>query len=146
MVVETASNVLHVLFAAAWVGAVLFVALAVLPLARDGDLDPDALGSIVDSLRTLSRTSALVLLLTGGHLAGTRYTADSLVATGRGHLVLTMVALWLVLAAVVEVGAGRIEDGLDERKLREPARRGLRWFRVASVVGVLLLVDGALLT
>lgn len=136
---------LHLLFAAVWVGSVVFVTLAVLPLARAGDADAAPLERLVDRLSTVSRTSAVVMLLTGGHAAGSWYTVESLTGTGRGHLVLAMVALWLVLAALVEVGAARLRAGFEEKRVRAPARANRKWFLAASVVGVALFVDAGLL-
>ncbi len=144
--IDLTVTTLHLLFGAVWVGSVVFVTIAVFPSARDGNLDPDAFGWLLDRVVWFSRISAVVLLLTGGHLAGTRYTAESLTGTASGHLVLTMLALWVGLIATVEIGASKVRRGLDERKLREPAHVGTTWFRVASVLGVLVLVDAALLS
>lgn len=142
---DVAMAVLHLLFAGVWTGSVVFVALWVLPLARAGDVRPDPLASMVARLRSVSRWSALVLLATGGHMAGSRYTGDTLLGTTSGNLVLAMVALWLVLVGLVEVGGGRLSRGLDEGKLREPARDATRLFRAAAAVaGLLLVVAGAL--
>jgi uncharacterized membrane protein len=144
-VIDTTMRTTHLLFGAVWVGSVLFVTLSVLPLARDGDLNAAPVESVLGRLTTVSRTSALLLFLTGGHLAGTGYTVDSLTGSTRGHLVLGMVALWLVLAALVEVGAARATDGLKQKKVRSPARDALPFFRGASLAGVGLLVTAGLL-
>ena len=56
-----------------------------------------------------------------------------------------MVALWFVLAALVERGAGKMRRGLDDRKVRTPAHDARPYFRAASVVAVLLLLDAGLL-
>jgi uncharacterized membrane protein len=144
-VVDSVAYTLHLLFAGTWTGAVLFVTLGLLPPALDGDGDPASLGFAVDRLRTVSRASAVVLFLSGGHMAGTGYTVESLLGTTRGFLVLAMIALWFLLAALVEVGAGRMRRGLDERKLRTPADDARPFFVAASVVSVLLLVDAGLL-
>jgi putative copper export protein len=146
MVVNTAMNALHLLFAALWVGSVLFVTIGILPFARSGEFNAAPLESVVSRLKIVSRTSVLVLLLTGGHLAGTGYTAETLFGSTRGHLVLAMVVLWFVLAALVEVGSGKLARGLGERKVREPAAQAWPFFLAASVVGVLLFVDAALIT
>jgi hypothetical protein len=146
MVVDTVACALHNVFAGLWTGAVVFVTLAVLPAARDGVANAEPLAGMVSKLRNVSRLSALVLFLTGGHLAGTAYTVDSLTGTGRGHLVLTMLALWFALAALVEVGGGKLADGFDEKKVREPARAARPFFLAASVVALLLLVDAGLLS
>jgi len=137
---------LHLLFAALWVGAVAFVALVVVPLARDGGLNATPLGALTARLRTISRISALVLLLSGGHMAAAAYTAESLTGSGRGHLVLTMVALWVALAALVEVAGGKLEAGTDDKKVREPAREARPLLLAATVVGAALLFVGAALS
>ncbi|MFP4625687.1 MAG: transporter [Natronomonas sp.] len=145
MVVDSTMYLLHGLFAALWTGSVLFVAIAVLPAAGDGAFGPDAFRMIVGRLRWITRTSALVTLLTGGHMAGTFYTVDSLTGTGRGHLVLTMVALWLLLAAVVEIGSARAARSLDRGKKREPARLAKPFYYVGAASSIGLLVVAGVL-
>lgn len=127
-IADLLTNVLHVLFAGLWTGSIVFVSLAGLP---DGG---------ADWLRYISRASALVLLLTvltGGHLAGTRYTVESLTGTTAGWAVLTMLVLWAVLTGLVEVAASKYQAGGPD------AASGL--FRAAGVVAALLLIDGGLL-
>jgi uncharacterized membrane protein len=145
MVVDTVSYVVHTGFAALWAGSVLFVTAAVLPLAMDGDIAPEAFGRVVARLQWVTRISALVLFVTGGHLAGTLYTAESLTGSGRGHLVLTMLALWLGLAAVVEIGSSKVRSGVDDRKVRQPARDARPFYLLGSVLAVGLLVVAGLL-
>ncbi len=144
-VVDTVSAVLHLTFAGIWTGSVLFAAWGVLPLAGTGDLDPDALGSIAGRFTNVSRVSALALFATGGHLAGTRYTVETLTGSGRGHLVLTMIVLWFVLAALVEVGSRRLAEELRKEKVRTPARKARPFYNGAAAVAILLLVDAGLL-
>lgn len=123
--VELLTTAIHVLFAGLWTGSVVFVALAGMP---DGG---------IDQFRLLSRTSALVLFLTGGHMAGTEYEVSTLFGTTSGHAVLAMLGLWLVLGGLVEIAASRCEeDGYEETR---------SLFTAAAVVAVLLLVDGGLL-
>jgi uncharacterized membrane protein len=139
--VDAAIFATHLVFAGLWSGSVLFTSYAVIPTALAGDLRPDALSSMTGKLRTVSRASALLLLVTGGHMAATRYTAGSLTGTGRGHLVLTMVALWFLLAGLVEVGSSKLADGLAQQKVRQPAADARPFLLGASLVAVLLLVD-----
>ena len=146
MVVDTVMTTLHVLLGALWVGSVVFVAGAILPAAVEGALDAAPLEKIADRLVYLSRGASVVMFLTGGHLAGTGYTIESLTGTGRGHLVLAMLALWLVFTALVEIGRSRLVDGLQEKRVRTPAKSVTTIFRAAAVVGVLLLVDAGLLS
>lgn len=146
MVLDTAMTTLHVLVGALWVGSVVFVAVAILPAAAGGALDAAPLETIADRLVYLSRGASIVMLLTGGHLAGAGYTAASLTGTSRGHLVLAMLVLWLAFAALVEIGRSRLVDGLREKRVRAPASAATGVFRAAALVGVLLLVDAGLLS
>lgn len=137
----------HLVFAALWAGSVFYVAFVILPLARDGAFNSTKPLEVISSkLTTISRISALLLLLSGGHLAGTGYTSESLFNTTNGQLVLAMVALWAVLAALVEIGAKRLESGLNGKKLREPAGDVLSIYRAAALVAIALLVIGAMIT
>lgn len=141
----TISYVLHMLFAAALTGSVLYVALFVNPAAVAGDIGNEAFSKVTGGLSTVTRASAVVLLLTGGHQAGTLYTVETLTGTGRGHLVLGMLVLWLAMTGLVEVAGSKLRDGLDAGKLREPAREARPFLRAAAVLAVLLLVDAGLL-
>lgn len=146
MVDVVVSRMAHLVFAAIWAGTVCYVAFVVVPLARDGAFNTtEPLERFSGSLKTISRVSSIVLLVTGGHLAGVGYTAEGLFETTNGQLVLAMTGLWLVLTALVEVAAARFERGIDAKKIREPAHRTLSLFRAAAVVALaLLLVAGAL--
>jgi hypothetical protein len=143
--VDTAINAIHLLFAGLWAGSAFFVARGLLPAARDGSLDVEPLRGLIGRFRTGSRVASLALFLTGGHLAGTRYTAESLLGSTRGYLVVAMVVLWLVMTGLIEVGSGRLVDGLDERKVREPARAATPFLTASAVAGVALLVIGGVL-
>ncbi|QPV63025.1 CopD family protein [Halosimplex litoreum] len=143
--IDTAMYVLHLVFGGVWTGSVVFVTFAILPLAQDGTANAEPLRSVVERLRWVSRASALVLLASGGHMAGTLYTVESLTGSPRGHLVLTMVALWLGLAALVEIGSSKLADGFDQKKVRQPARDARPFLLAASVVAAGLLVVGGLL-
>lgn len=137
--VAVASHVLYALFSGLWTGAVLFVVLSVLPLARRGRLDAAPLRSLTATLVRLSRLSALVVLLAGLHVAFVRDVGNSLTRT-EGSLALATLGLWLVLAGTVEVGVGRLRDGTERDKVRAPARKSRRLFLVAGLAAALLLV------
>jgi uncharacterized membrane protein len=145
--VDTAVYAVHLLFGGVWTGSVVFVTVAVLPTARDGLANAEPLAPVVGKLRNISRLSAVVMLLTGGHMAGAAadYTVESLTGTTRGHLVLGMVALWFLLIGLVEVGGGKLADGFEEMKVREPACEARPFLLAATVVSLLLLVDAGLL-
>lgn len=142
---DAVSATIHVAFAGLWTGTVLFVTLAVLPLAADGTLNARPLAALTGKLQTISRVSAVLLLLTGGHMAGTLYTVDTLTGSPRGHAVLAMVALWLALAALVEIGAGKLTHGTEADKVRTPAAEAKPYMQAAAVVAVLLLLDAGAL-
>ncbi|MFT4946960.1 MAG: putative membrane protein [Natronomonas sp.] len=144
--IDATSYVIHSVFAGLWTGSILFMTLGVLPLALSGDLDAGPLGTVTGRFKTLSRTSVLVLFLTGGHMAGTQYTTETLTGSTSGYLVVSMLSLWLLTAGVIEVGASRLADGSGRDKVREPARKARRFFQLGSVFAVLLLVVAGLLS
>ena len=137
---------IHLIFSAAWIGAIVFFTLGILPLAREGTINAGVLRPVVSTLQMVVRVSAVFILASGGYLAGARYTVDRLLETGEGHLVITMIALWFVLAALSEYGCKKIANGLQGQKVREPAHHATNIFRVASLTGILLFVNGALLS
>ena len=147
MVDEFLAQTVHLIFAGIWAGSVFYVAFVVLPLARDGAFNTTKpLEAISGKLTTISRVSALVLLLSGGHLAGQRYTSKTLFESTNGHLVLGMVVLWALLAGLVEIGAKRLETGLNGKKLREPAANALPVYRAGAIVAIGLLIVGGAIT
>jgi uncharacterized membrane protein len=145
--IDTALATAHLLIGALWVGSIVFFAGIVLPMARGGGLDAGPLESMLATLTRWSRAGSVLMLVTGGHLAATRYTFGSLASTTNGNLVVAMVVLWLALTGLVEVGGSRIRDGVGQKKVREPAANALGLFRGAAVVGALLLLTaGAIAT
>lgn len=144
-VADTVSMAIHVLVGSVWVGAVAFTAGVVLPLARDGGMNAAPLAAIAGRLRTLTRASAVLILLTGLHLAAVAYTPETLTGTQPGNYVLTMALLWVVATGLTEAGVGRLVDGAGDDKVREPARDATRLLQGAAVAGALvLLTAGAL--
>ena len=141
-----ASYTLHALFAGLWTGSVLFVALAIVPLARDGNLNAAPLSVFAGKLTTISRVSALVLFITGSHMAAVRHTAETLTGRTNGQLVLVMLALWFVLIATVEIGAKKLTDGTERDMVRDPARRARPFFLVAALTAALLLATAGLIS
>jgi hypothetical protein len=142
--VEVTSCVVYSLFVGLWAGSVLFVMLGVLPMARRGELNAAPLRSVAGTLRWVSRLSAVALLLVGALIAAARYTGGPLTGTTGGQLVVGMVVPWGVLAGAVEVGTGRLRNGTERDKVREPARGAWRLFRLAGAAAVLLLVVAGL--
>ncbi|WP_181684748.1 CopD family protein [Halorhabdus salina] len=136
---------LHMTFAALWTGSVLFVTVAVVPTALDGRIDSEPLAAIAGRFKLITRASVLVTLLTGAHQAATGYTVDGLLSTPQGHLVVSMVVLWLVLAGLSEVGAARLTDGTQRQKVRTPAANARPFFLAGSLVALLLLLNAGAL-
>ena len=144
--VEATSYVLHSVFAGLWTGTVLFVAFGVLPLARRGELNAAPLRHIAQSLRRISRLSALVLFATGSYMAAAVHTGDTLTGTLGGQLVLVMLGLWAVLIGTVEIAGSKLQKGTTRDKVRAPGREAWRVLLVAAVTALLLLVVSGLLS
>ncbi|WP_435125247.1 CopD family protein [Halobaculum sp. D14] len=141
----TAAYVLHTLFAGLWVGGVVLATWKLLPLAKAGDIAPETFSAVTDGLSTLTRVGAVVFVATGGHMAAEVYGSEGLFTPPDGHVVLSMLALWLVMAGLVEVGASKARSALDEDKVRTGARDADAFLKAASAVGVVLLVLGGYL-
>ncbi|SEL96928.1 CopD family protein [Haloferax larsenii] len=136
---------IHTLFAAVWTGGTLVIAGAVLPAARKGLLSTQATSLIARRFSYLTIASVVLLMATGGHLAGTLYTFESLQSTSRGTLVLAMLGLWLLLSVLLGVGLRRLSAPTDEQSGANVATAARPWFGSASAVSVALLVVAGLL-
>ncbi|MFW6003461.1 MAG: hypothetical protein ACOCPT_03470 [Halanaeroarchaeum sp.] len=133
VVFDSLAVLLHVVFGGLWTGAVVFTALLAGGLVSD---TASALTDlVVDRLRLVSRSSAVITLLSGGYMAA-GYPHTYFSSSTRGLLVSAMVALWLVLMVTVEVGASQVLDGRE---------RGRTVLGVAGLVALLLLLDVGLL-
>jgi len=132
--VLASSFVVHVAAAALWTGSVLYVAYAVLPTARAGDLGAAAFAAALDGLLQVTRWTGVALPVTGAYQLWVLYPLDGLLATTRGQLVAAMAALWGVTNGVVELGAYRVRtrDGSDRLGL---ARHFVRPLDAAELVG-----------
>lgn len=145
-ILTTAAYVLHTVFAGAWVGAVVFATWKVVPLAKQSDLEPAILESTASGLSTFSRTSAVVLPASGLWMAWTGYDElAGLLVPPQGHVVLTMIVLWLVMTGMTEAGAARIRDAAAQGKVRTAGKESARFLKAASGLGILLLVLGGYL-
>ncbi len=136
---------IHVGFAILWTGSVLFVTAAVLPPATRGEIGAEALGAIVNRLRWITRIGAVAFVVSGGHMAGVLYDVNTLTGTGRGHLVLTMIVLWLLGTGLIEAAGGKLSRGLAAGKLREPARDAKPFLYGAAGLSVALIITAGLL-
>lgn len=143
--VDIGMYVLHVAFAALWTGGVLFLVLGVFPAARSGTIGNDVFRTIVDRMRWVTRIGAVVFLVTGGHLAASRYSIEALTGTGSGHLVLTMLGLWLVLVGVMEYGSTKLDAAVNRSGVSDAIEETRTIFLVAAALAILLLVDAGIL-
>ncbi|ELZ84228.1 transporter [Haloferax larsenii] len=143
--IDTVMATVHMLVGGLWMGSVLFFAVGVLPTARAGNIRAAAFESVISRLTMGSRVGALLMFVTGGHLAGTRYTVETLLGSSRGHLVLGMLGLWLVVTGLVEIGGSKAKSGLAEKKVRTPAEDAAPFYLGAAFVAVALLVIAGLL-
>jgi len=144
-IVSTVMNALHLLFAGLWAGATVFFAWRVRPLAANGDIDVQPLLAMGSGLRWLTRVSAVVFVVTGGHLAATRYGDGALLSTSRGHVVLTMLVLWLVVTGLLEMALGKMETALGEGHIQTAGREArLPLLASAVLLSVVLLLGGYL--
>jgi len=139
-VLDTSMLLGHALFAGLWVGGTLLMAGYVIPRARDGRLARDAVERSARRFTQFSLAGIVITVLTGGYLTETRYSVDSLLSTGRGHLVLAMVGLWLVLAGLLHFGTHALTEGMESDGPRAGATASQNWFRASGIVGILLLV------
>ncbi|MFB6254945.1 MAG: hypothetical protein ABEI06_10080 [Halobacteriaceae archaeon] len=121
---EIISATIHIVFAGLWTGSVMFIALVGMP--KDG----------IYRFQWISRISAILLVLTGAHLATVRFPENAFTTSGRGWAVIFMVILWFLLAAISEVAANRYEDG---------TANAMPLFRVGGVIATLLLIDAGIL-
>lgn len=139
---------IHLLVAGLWAGSIVFVTSAVLPAARNGDLNAAPLSSLTGKLKLISRAGSLLLLLTGLRMAmlGGYTNTDTLLGSTQGYLVVAMVVLWVVMTGLIEVGGSKITDGTSGKKVREPARNARPFFLGASVAAVALLAIGGVLS
>jgi uncharacterized membrane protein len=144
-VIDSLIQVIHVLFGGLWTGSILFVVGAVLPASTAGGISSTAMAAMSTRLAWLTRLSALVFVTTGGHLAGTRYTAETLFGTGRGQLVVAMLVLWFILTALVEIGLKRLGGSAAAADVDTAVETTRPIFLAAGAVGLLLLVDAGLL-
>lgn len=128
---ETVAVVTHVLFAGLWTGSVAFAAAVV---AGGQRLQQSGRELLADRLKNVSRTSAVLMLLSGGYLASA-YSGSYFMGTTRGYLLTAMVVLWVVLMVLVELAASRLVSDAD---------RATTLFWVAGAVAVLLLLDAGL--
>jgi hypothetical protein len=136
-----------------------YAALSFVPAARANELTPQGFERGVDILLQTTRWTGVALPVTGGYQIWQLYPLARLLGTPRGHLVL---GLWGVMNGVIEAGVYRTRTAAgatmgigrhtverfslgadtDVTRLASVVRP---YVLVASGLGLLLLVDAALL-
>ncbi len=165
MVLLTVAYVAHVISAALWTGATLYVAYALWPDAMNGRLSARAFVGQVHKLLLITRWTGVVLPITGAYLIWVLYTPlELLVETQRGILVLSMLTLWGIMNGLIEIGVLRMRNTIGEVgfgtymsegfpnelvdesvAVEELASRGRPYLLGSVVCAILLLIVAALL-
>jgi putative copper resistance protein D len=136
--VHPAADVLHLIAAAAWAGAL--APLTILLAAVGADQSSLAIArTATRRFSTLGIVTVTTLAVTGGinafYLAG---SVPALVATSYGHLLLAKVALFLVMIAIAAVNRLSLVPKLAETTNPAAAAQALRHLRRNAMVEVLL--------
>lgn len=134
-VIDTVARTVHVFAGGLLAGSVVFFTWAVVQTSSDGTLGKLAATGLANHLTTISRFCAVLLLLSGGYMVmdapfGSDPTYDGLVGA--------MILLWLVITALVEVGASKLGEAASFTDVRT-------YYVLAALSGLLLLVDGGIL-
>lgn len=140
--VYTLMDILHVLVGGVWAGWTAFMAALIVPAARDGRLDADALDWLTGRFARFSQIAPVVMLLTGGYMASQGVVTDGPLDSLRGQLVVTMVGLWLVLSVLSNVASRRLVAGVGSDGDEPVARDTAMGFYVAGGVALALLLVG----
>lgn len=135
-------DILHVLIAGVWAGWTVFMAVLVVPAARDGRLGADALSWLTGRFTRFSKIAPIVMLLTGGYMASQRAIAEAPLNSLQGQLVVTMIVLWLVLSGLSNVASRRLLAGVESSGVESAARSTAMIFDVAGGVALVLLLVG----
>lgn len=138
------SVLLHILAATAWIGAMFFLMLIVVPMLRRGDRAQGAafLSASGPRLRAMAWASFAVLFLTGLYNLSRRgvhledLTRPEWVASSFGHLVLLKLALFVAVVGLSAIHDFRIGPNAARAMAKAPTSEEARRLRLmASVMG-----------
>ncbi|WP_248910038.1 hypothetical protein [Halocatena marina] len=135
-------DILHVLVAGVWAGWTVFMAVLVVPAARDGRLRADALSWLTGRFTRFSQIAPIVMLLTGGYMASQGAITEAPLNSLQGQLVMTMIVLWLVLSGLSNVASRRLLASVESSGVEPAARSTAMIFYVAGGVALALLLVG----
>jgi copper resistance protein D len=149
--VHLIADILHLIAAAAWVGALLPLALLLHAAHRDPDESALAIArAAVPRFSTLGVVSVATILVTGAvntwFLAG---SVPALVGTDYGRLLLVKIALFLVMVCIAAFNRYRLTPRLAQVQRIAANRHALRQLERNSTIeavlgGIILCVVGAL--
>jgi putative copper resistance protein D len=137
-IVYPAADFLHLTAAAAWVGALLPLALLLGRAGRDASSIAIARDATL-RFSVLGLASVATLMVTG--LINAFYLVGSIAAlldTGYGRLLMAKVALFLVMVAVAAINRFRLTPELVPDATLAPARHVLRRLRRNAVIEIVL--------
>lgn len=138
----TLMEILHLMIAGVWAGWTVFMAVLVVPAARDDRLDAGALVRLTHGFARISQVSPFVMLLTGGYMLSQGFITGSPLNSSQGRLVVTMVGLWVVLSVSSNVASRRLLAGIESLGVEHSARTVSTMFTVAGVAALALLFVG----
>lgn len=135
-IVHPTADMLHLVAAAAWVGALLPLALVLVAAGRDA-ASVDIARTATVRFSTLGIASVATLLVTGGintwYLVG---SIPALVDTGYGRLLLSKLALFLAMVAIAAVNRLRLTPRLVQDVSVSATRDALRQLRRNSAIEI----------
>ena len=147
-IVHPAADVLHLVAAAAWVGALIPLALLLSAAGHDGSIAIARAATLRFS--TLGIASVATLLVTG--IVNSWYLAGSIAAllgTDYGRLLLAKIALFLGMVAIAAVNRFRLTPRIVQNANTAAAQAALRQLRgnatVEAAVGAIVIVIVAVL-
>ncbi|MFC6768839.1 hypothetical protein [Natrinema soli] len=135
-------RIMHLMTAGVWAGWTVFMAVLILPAARNGRLGSDALIWLTGRFSLFSKVAPVVMFLTGMYMVGQSYPTDALLGSSRGYLVLSMIGLWLALSALTNVSSRRLVGSVESTDIERAAENASGLFTVAGLVALALLLVG----
>jgi copper resistance protein D len=147
-VVHPAADVLHLVAAAAWVGALIPLALLLSAAAQDGSIAIARAATLRFSTLGIASVGALLVsgIVNGWYLAG---SIAALLGTDYGRLLLAKIALFLGMVAIAAVNRFRLTPRIVQAANIAAAQAALRRLRgnaaVEASMGAIVIVIVAVL-
>ncbi|MBC7870554.1 MAG: copper chaperone PCu(A)C, partial [Chitinophagaceae bacterium] len=137
-----AGDWLHLNATSFWLGGLIAFALVILPVRRQSEDVPNAVGRLVAGFSNYARTAVAALIVTGVYAAWLQVgSLEALLTTVYGRALLVKLILILPLLAIAGVNLVFTQRGLNKGQNVWVGRlRGLLGMEIALVIGVLLTV------